>query len=270
MAIDSNPAGLMVDGRLIPDGVDLRSTLYELLTSREFQRNLEAGWRRFLGGEADGVADLAVRRLLGRNADRDELALLRRVAEAYGYRAFVAVLLHSSEYEDRYGRGLPTGGTPVQEELSAARCRTGADARAVRSSEPMTAFPLSRFRLLALLMTCACLASGAAKTASAPAQSPTRTVTTAAELVALLDSPYQGVIFIPGGTRINMAGHQDTRIGSGVTLRSDRGGTRRGALIYTTDFDRKYALFVVEGSERPDRRPEDQGAVRRARTSPTA
>ncbi len=129
MAIDANPAGLMVDGRLIPDGVDLRSTLYELLSSREFQRNLEAGWRRFVGGDDDGLAELAVRRLLGRNANRDELALLRRVAEAYGYRAFVAVLLHSGEYEDRYGRGLPTGGTPIHEELR----RLGAAEEQVRA-----------------------------------------------------------------------------------------------------------------------------------------
>jgi hypothetical protein len=62
-------------------------------------------------------------------------------------------------------------------------------------------------------------------------------VTTAAELVGLLNSAYQGEIFIPGGTRINMAGYQNTRIKSGVTLRSDRGGTRPGALIYTTDFN---------------------------------
>jgi hypothetical protein len=76
----------------------------------------------------------------------------------------------------------------------------------------------------------------------------TRTVTTAAALVALLNSTYQGVINIPSGASINMAGHQNTRIKSGVTLRSDRGGTRLGALIYTTDFSRKYDLFVVEGS----------------------
>jgi hypothetical protein len=37
----------------------------------------------------------------------------------------------------------------------------------------------------------------------------TRPVTTAAELVGLLDSPYQAVIFIPGSTHINMAGYRN-------------------------------------------------------------
>jgi FG-GAP-like repeat len=76
----------------------------------------------------------------------------------------------------------------------------------------------------------------------------TRVVRTAGALVKLLDSSYQGVIFIPGDARINMAGHRNVRIKSGVTLRSNRGGTRPGGLIYTNEFDRDYALFVVEGS----------------------
>ena len=78
---------------------------------------------------------------------------------------------------------------------------------------------------------------------------PSRTVTTAAELVSLLDSNYQGVIVIPGNTTLNMGGYQNTRIKSGVTLKSDRGATRPGALIYTNDFNRKYDLFIVEGSK---------------------
>jgi hypothetical protein len=76
----------------------------------------------------------------------------------------------------------------------------------------------------------------------------TRTVRTATALVKLLGSSYRGVIVVPGDARINMAGHQNVLIKSGVTLRSDRGGTRLGGLIYTNDFDRNYALFVIEGS----------------------
>jgi type II secretory pathway pseudopilin PulG len=94
--------------------------------------------------------------------------------------------------------------------------------------------------------TLAVSASAAPDDGSAASQ--TRTVRTATALVRLLDSSYQGVIFIPGDTRINMAGHQNVVINSGVTLRSDRGGTRLGGLIYTNDFDRRYDLFVVEGS----------------------
>jgi hypothetical protein len=115
----------------------------------------------------------------------------------------------------------------------------------------------NRFRRLATSVALGCVAiallgmSGGATTASAVADQPaveTRTVTTAAALVELLNSPYQGVIFIPGGTTINMTGYQNIRIKDGVTLRSDRGGTRAGALIHTTDFDKKYDLFVIEGS----------------------
>lgn len=114
-----------------------------------------------------------------------------------------------------------------------------------------------RFRLLPHSVTVGCVAVAlvgtwcGAATARAVADPPaveTRTVTTAAALVQLLNSPYRGVIFIPGGTTINMTGHQNTRIKDGVTLRSDRDGTRQGALIHTTDFDKKYDLFVVEGS----------------------
>jgi hypothetical protein len=113
MAIDANPGGLMVDGRLLPDGMDLRSTLYELLTSREFRRRLEHDWKRFVDGADDRLAEFALRRLCARDANQDEVALLRRIAATYGYGAFLAVLLHSREYEERYGRGLPPGGTPV-------------------------------------------------------------------------------------------------------------------------------------------------------------
>ncbi len=104
-----------------------------------------------------------------------------------------------------------------------------------------------RLRVLASSMTLVCVAIGSLG-ASNSASAQTRTVTTADALVALLESSYQGVIFIPGDAEINMAGHKETLIKSGVTLRSDRGGRRQGGLIYTTDFDGKYDLFEVRGS----------------------
>ncbi len=119
MAVDFNPEGLMVDGRILPDEMAPRSALFELLMSREFQRRLEGVWRGFVNGGEDRLAQFAHRRLFGRDATADEVAALRRVGVAYGYGAFIGTLLYSSEYEERYGRGLPAGGTPVLEALEA-------------------------------------------------------------------------------------------------------------------------------------------------------
>jgi hypothetical protein len=117
MAVDFNPDGLMVDGRVLPDGMDLRSTLFELLTSREFQRRIEGVWNGFVDGGEDRLAQFAHRRLFGRDATADEVALLRRVGTNYGYGAFVGALVYGTEYEKRWGRGLPAGGRPVLEAL---------------------------------------------------------------------------------------------------------------------------------------------------------
>lgn len=45
MTFDANPAGLMIDGRMVPDGTDLRSTLHQLLTTG-IRRRVEADWKR--------------------------------------------------------------------------------------------------------------------------------------------------------------------------------------------------------------------------------
>jgi hypothetical protein len=125
MAVDFNPDGLMVDGRILPDGMELRSVLFDLLMSREFRRELESAWKGFVDGREDRLAQFAHQRLFDRDATADEVAVLRRVGEVYGYGAFIGALLYSNEYEERYGRGLPAGGKPVLEALELVGDREG-------------------------------------------------------------------------------------------------------------------------------------------------
>ncbi|MPY88606.1 MAG: hypothetical protein GEU99_11840 [Luteitalea sp.] len=86
----------------------------------------------------------------------------------------------------------------------------------------------------------------------------TRTVTSADDLVSVLESDYEGEIVIPGDAVFNLTGHRHLQIKAGVTLRSDRGGIRKGALIYTNDLVEErdengdlqsYALFDVIGND---------------------
>jgi hypothetical protein len=120
MAIDSSPNGLMVDGRILPEGIDPRSTLFELLRSSEFRRQLESAWSSFVEGREDRLAQFAHQRLFGRDATAEEVTALRSVAKVYGHGAFIGALLYGTEYEERYGRGLPAGGPPLIEALELA------------------------------------------------------------------------------------------------------------------------------------------------------
>ena len=112
LAIDQNPEGLMVDGRIVPSNLDLRSTLLELLASREFQRRVKRAWESFVKGD-ERLVQFAYRRLFRQEASTGDVKLLRGVASTYGFAAFMATLLLSKQYEERYGRGLPGGGDPV-------------------------------------------------------------------------------------------------------------------------------------------------------------
>jgi hypothetical protein len=120
MAIVGNADGLMVDGRMLPVGLDLRTTLLDLLSSREFHHRIHKAWEAFLYRGDDRLAQFAHRRLLHREATGDEMALLRGIASHWGYAAFIAVLLHGTEYEERYGRGLPGSGKPLLQALELA------------------------------------------------------------------------------------------------------------------------------------------------------
>jgi hypothetical protein len=120
MAIDSNPNGLMVDGRILPislDNLDLRTTLMELLCSRQFRNRIQRAWDAFVNHGDDRLAQFAYRRLFSQDATQDEIALLRGMASNYGYTAFIAALLYCNEYEERYGRGLPGVGQPIIDAL---------------------------------------------------------------------------------------------------------------------------------------------------------
>jgi hypothetical protein len=113
MAIDSNPHGLMVDGRILPANLDMRTTLVELLTSREFRRRMDRSWDAFVERGNDQLVQFAHRRLFDRDATDDEVALLRGIASKFGYASLMAALAYNTEYEERYGRGLPVGRSPV-------------------------------------------------------------------------------------------------------------------------------------------------------------
>jgi hypothetical protein len=113
MAIDFNPDGLMVDGRILPVGPDLRATLLELLSSREFRDRIHKAWDAFMNRGDDRIALFPYRRLFNHDATGDDITLLRGIASNYGYGAFIATLLYCKEYEERWGRGLPGGGEPI-------------------------------------------------------------------------------------------------------------------------------------------------------------
>src|SRR5450755_3539990 len=116
MAIDFNPNGLLVDGRILPVSLDV-TTLMELLISREFRNRVQKAWDGFINRSDDRLVPFAHRRLFNRDTTSDEIALLHRIAKHYGYTAFIAALLYSKEYEERYGRGFPVGEQPITDTL---------------------------------------------------------------------------------------------------------------------------------------------------------
>src|SRR5512132_1605467 len=120
MAIDSNPDGVMVDGRILPISHDLRATLMELLCSREFRNRVQRAWDAFVNRGDDRLAQFAYRRLFDHDATPDEIALLRGIASNYGYSAFIAALLRCNEYEERHGSGIPSIGQPIIDALQFA------------------------------------------------------------------------------------------------------------------------------------------------------
>jgi hypothetical protein len=77
---------------------------------------------------------------------------------------------------------------------------------------------------------------------------PTVTVTTAAELVAHLGSNTPETIIVPGGAVLDLTAYAPITIKAGKTLKSNRGGMRLGARLYTTDNTRKYELFTIAAS----------------------
>jgi hypothetical protein len=116
MAIDFNPDGLMVDGRILPVSLDV-TTLMELLVSREFRNRVQKAWDGFMNRSDDRLVQFAHRRLFNRDTTSDEIALLHGIASRYGYAAFIAALLYSKEYEEQYGRGFPVGEQPITDAL---------------------------------------------------------------------------------------------------------------------------------------------------------
>jgi hypothetical protein len=124
MAVDFDPAGLLVDGRVVRTDLDPRATLTELLVSREFHSRIEKSWTAFLRQKDDRLAQFVHRRLFDREATEEDVNLLRGVASSYGFPAFIATLLYSNQYEERFGRGLPNGGAPVVEALAQRPDRT--------------------------------------------------------------------------------------------------------------------------------------------------
>jgi hypothetical protein len=119
MAIDSNPHGLMVDGRILSANLDMRTMLVELLTSREFRRRIDRSWDSFVERSNDQLVQFAHRRLFDRDATSEEVAVLHGVASKFGYTAFIAALLYNDAYEQRHGRGLPAAaeGRPITDRL---------------------------------------------------------------------------------------------------------------------------------------------------------
>src|SRR5205807_12024 len=97
MAIDFNPDGLMVDGRILPVSLEV-TTLMELLVSREFRNRVQKAWDGFMNRSDDRLVQFAHRRLFNRDTTSDEIALLHGIASHYGYAAFIAALFYSKEY----------------------------------------------------------------------------------------------------------------------------------------------------------------------------
>jgi hypothetical protein len=123
MAIDSDREGLMVDGRILPTSVEPRALLFEVLISREFRRRVEKSWPVLIEGGDDRLAQYAFQRLFSRDVTEEEIQLIRDIAAKYSYAACIAMLLHSEEYEERYGKGLPgapAGQQPIFPALSSS------------------------------------------------------------------------------------------------------------------------------------------------------
>jgi len=121
VATDFYPDGIMVDGRILTADLDLRTTLMELLVSREFQVRVEKTWNAFVRHGDNRFVQFVYRRLFDRDATDEQVLLLRGISTNYGYAAFIAALVRSRDYEERYGNGLPTAGEPVIRALQAAK-----------------------------------------------------------------------------------------------------------------------------------------------------
>ncbi len=104
MAIDHNPDGLMLDGRILRGSLSMRKTLMEVLLSREFRRLVNA----FLEQDGD-LARLVVQRLFQRDPKPDEISLLKEITGEYGHGGFISALVYSNEYQEKYGDGIPKG-----------------------------------------------------------------------------------------------------------------------------------------------------------------
>jgi Phycobilisome Linker polypeptide len=118
----------------------------EVLVSREFQRRVENAWTAFVDRGDDRLVQFAHQRLFGRDASSDEVELLKEVADKYGYRGFVAALLHGSEYEERYGHGLPAEGDATADAAALVLQPTHARSPSLRRHRTTAATQLGRLR----------------------------------------------------------------------------------------------------------------------------
>jgi hypothetical protein len=119
MAIDSDPRGLIVDGQILPDSLDSRTLLFEVLTSREFRNRVQKSWLALTERSDDRLVQYAYQRLFNRDTTYDESQVIQHIASTFGYAASIAALLHSEEYEERYGQGFPTACAGQQPLISA-------------------------------------------------------------------------------------------------------------------------------------------------------
>jgi hypothetical protein len=119
MAVDFNPRGVMVDGRILSSShsQDPRSFLLEVLRSREFRGRVQRSLDAFMNGDDNRLVAFAYRRLFDRDVTEDEAALLKSIVTHLGFAGFLASLLYSEEYEKRHGRGLPAGEQSIADEL---------------------------------------------------------------------------------------------------------------------------------------------------------
>ncbi|MDQ4068787.1 MAG: phycobilisome rod-core linker polypeptide [Actinomycetota bacterium] len=112
-----DPDGFRLEGRVLPADMPLRDVLLHLLCSWEFRRRVERSWTGLVERGDHRLTKFAYQRLFGREPKEEEASLLREVASAHGFRAYVAALLYSDEYERRFGENGPG---PSEQSLSVA------------------------------------------------------------------------------------------------------------------------------------------------------